>query len=149
MRFARAIRTTCALKLHGSTGSLTWLQEEPNRLCLGKRGEPDQNWSKDPVMLDPAIRRYAALPGGHNEAWPDTFKNIMMNIFEFIASGRDAREANGVDFPTFESGLRTACIAEAIIASGVIFVAIWLYDRSHSGYRIVRLKPSVLAGKSR
>ncbi len=49
-------------EVHGSTASLKWLQEEPNRLWMGKRGEPDQVWVKDPAMLDPSIRHYARLP---------------------------------------------------------------------------------------
>jgi predicted dehydrogenase len=105
-------------EVHGSTASLKWLQEKPNRLWLGKRGEPDQVWIKDPTLLDPSIRHYAALPGGHNEAWPDAFRNVMAGIFNFIALGREGREAVGIAFPTFESGLRTARIAEAMMASG-------------------------------
>lgn len=106
------------LELHGAKASMAWLQEEANRLWIGKRGEPDQILTKDPSLLDPSIRHYAALPGGHNEAWPDAFKNTMANIFDFIASGRHPREADGISFATFESGLRTTRIAEALVKSG-------------------------------
>ncbi|MFZ0590408.1 MAG: Gfo/Idh/MocA family oxidoreductase, partial [Bryobacteraceae bacterium] len=105
-------------EVHGSRASLKWLQEKPNRLWMGKRGEPDQVWARDPAMLDPSIRHYAALPGGHNEAWADAFRNTMASIFDFIASRRAGKEARAIPFPTFESGLRTARIAEAIMASG-------------------------------
>ena len=104
-------------EVHGSRGSLSWLQEEPNRLWIGKRGEPDRVITKDPPLLDASIRRYASLPGGHGEAWPDAFKNIMENIFTFIASGADPRTADGMLFPTFENGYRVAAIAEAMVAS--------------------------------
>jgi predicted dehydrogenase len=106
------------LELHGAKASIAWLQEEPNRLWIGKRGEPDQVLTKDPLLLDPSIRHYAALPGGHNEAWPDAFKNTMANIFDFIASGRHPREADGVSFATFENGLRTTRIADCLVRSG-------------------------------
>jgi predicted dehydrogenase len=104
-------------EINGRTASLKWIQEDPNTLWLGKRGEPDRVFTKDPPLLDPSIRHYAALPGGHNEAWPDAFRNVMSNIFEFIASGKDPRTADGVLFPTFEQGHRVAAIAEAIVES--------------------------------
>jgi predicted dehydrogenase len=105
-------------EIHGSAASLKWLQEEPNRLWVGKRGEPDQVWVKDPAMLDPSIRHFARLPGGHNEAWPDAFRSLMASIFDFIASRRAGRTTGVMTFPTFESGLRTARIAEAMMTSG-------------------------------
>lgn len=104
-------------EVHGSRASLRWLQEEPNRLWVGRRGEPDQVIGKDPSLLDPSIRHYAALPGGHNEAWPDAFRNVLRNVFGFIAERRDPRLADGMLFPTFENGLRAAIIADAMVAS--------------------------------
>jgi predicted dehydrogenase len=107
-----------SFELHGSRASLGWEQEVPNRLLVGKRGEPDQVITKDPSLLDSSIRHYAALPGGHNEAWPDAFRNLLGNIFDFIASGQDPRQTGDQLFPTFKSGLRTVRIAEALLASG-------------------------------
>jgi predicted dehydrogenase len=114
-------------EIHGSRGSLLWLQEEPNRLWIGKRGEPDRVITKDPSLLDPSVRHYAALPGGHGEAWPDAFKNIMANIFGFIVSGADPGTADGLLFPTFEDGYRAAAIAEAMgkgSAAGGVWTAV-------------------------
>jgi predicted dehydrogenase len=104
-------------EIHGSRASLRWLQEEPNRLWIGRRDEPDQVMVKDPSLLDPSVRRYASLPGGHNEAWPDAFRNVLRNVFEFIASGADPRAPGGIPFPTFEDGYRAAAIAEALVSS--------------------------------
>jgi len=104
-------------EIHGSRASLRWLQEEPNRLWIGHRNEPDQVIVKDPALLDASVRRYASLPGGHNEAWPDAFRNVLRNVFEFIVSGRDPLTADGILFPTFRNGLRVAAIAEALAAS--------------------------------
>jgi predicted dehydrogenase len=67
--------------------------------------------------LDPSIRHYAALPGGHNEAWPDAFRNLMRNVLAFIAEGRDPAAADGELFPTFETGYRVAAIVDAVIRS--------------------------------
>ena len=105
------------VEFHGSKASLSWIQERPNELWIGRRGEADRVLTRDPGLLDPAVRRYASTPGGHNEAWPDAFKNTLANIFGFIAEGCDPRTADGTLFPTFESGYRAAAIGDAMVAS--------------------------------
>jgi predicted dehydrogenase len=102
------------IEINGLEASLAWEQEEPDRLWIGKRGEADRLLTRDPGLLDPAVRRYCTTPGGHNEAWPEAFRNLMRNIFTHIATGRREPEA---DFPTFADGLRAARIAEAMLAS--------------------------------
>ena len=72
---------------------------------------------KDPALLAPEVRPYSSLPGGHQEAWPDAFRNTMHNILQFVADGRDPATADGILFPTFANGLRVAEIAEALVAS--------------------------------
>ncbi len=93
------------------------MQEAPNRLWIGRRGQPDQLLNRDPGLLAPGARPYTALPGGHSEGWPDAFKNTLGNIFEFIAEDRDPRTADGIQFPTFADGYRAAAISDAIIRS--------------------------------
>jgi predicted dehydrogenase len=98
-------------EVNGTEASLAWEQERPNELWVGRRNEPDQVIRKSPELLDSSIRHYAALPGGHNEAWPDAFRNLMRNIFSAIATGEPG------DFPTFVDGYRAALIAEAALES--------------------------------
>ena len=38
-------------------------------------------------LLDTDVRRYAHLPGGHQEAWADAFCNLMREIYRCIAAG--------------------------------------------------------------
>lgn len=104
-------------ELNGSEASLSWAQEEPERLWMGRRGEPDAVFRKDPALLDDSIRSYAALPGGHGEAWTDAFRNTIANVLSFIRMGGDPRGADGTQFPTFDSGLRAARITEALLES--------------------------------
>jgi predicted dehydrogenase len=103
------------VEINGLKASLLWEQEKPNTLWIGKRDEADRVLTRDPSLVDESVRRYVALPGGHNEAWPDAFKNLMREIMEFIASGR--RMGEGIRFPTFADGYRAACIADAMVAS--------------------------------
>jgi predicted dehydrogenase len=103
--------------IHGAKLSLQWEQEDPNRLWIGRRGQPDQVMSRDPGLLSPEARPYSNLPGGHSEGWPDALKNTLGNIFQFIADGRDPATADGILFPTFIDGCRAAAITDALVRS--------------------------------
>ena len=60
------------------------------------------------------------MPGGYAEGWADALKNLMSNVYSFIATGYDPeRDADRIDFPTFQDGYRTNCIVDAIVRSNV------------------------------
>jgi predicted dehydrogenase len=107
------------LEINGAQASIEWRQERPNELWIGRRGKPNEIILKDPSLLDESIREYAALPGGHAEGWPDAFRNLMRNIFSFIAEGRDPATADDLAFPTFQAGYQINCVTDAILDSHV------------------------------
>ena len=96
---------------------MKWRQEEQNELWIGHRDGANQVLAKDPSLLDPDARRYAHLPGGHQEAWADAFCNLMRDIYGVIAEGKTADAARPPAFATFEDGYRANCIVEAILKS--------------------------------
>ena len=103
-------------EINGAQSSLRWHQERQNELWLGRRDGPNGVLLKDPSLLTPAARPYARLPGGHQEAWSDAFRNVLEDIYTYIARG--GRESAEVPtFPTFEDGYRGACIVDAILDS--------------------------------
>jgi len=106
------------LEVNGGTGSLAWKQEQPNELWIGRRLEPNSILLKDPSLMDESVRGYAALPGGHGEAWADAFRNLMRNIYTFVSMGysMDA-DRDKINFPTFADGLESNRVVEAITAS--------------------------------
>ncbi|MCW5962763.1 MAG: Gfo/Idh/MocA family oxidoreductase [Bryobacterales bacterium] len=106
------------VEINGRKASLAWEQETPNSLWIGHRDEADQILRRDPSLVDPEVRPYVALPGGHNEAWPDAFRNLMREIFSFIASGKPMDPATA-KFPTFVDGLRAAAITDAMLRSSI------------------------------
>lgn len=108
------------IEVAGSVASLQWEQERPDEMWVGYRDRPNVHLTRDPNLLDPSVRRYSTLPGGHGQAWADAFKNLMANIYGFIADGLDPlQDSDSVDFPTFEDGYRINCIVDAIVRSNV------------------------------
>ena len=105
------------LEVCGATGSITWRQEHQNELRIGRRDESNRILLKDPSLLDEPARRYAQLPGGHQESWADAFCNVMRDIYGVIAAGTRAPAERPPAFATFEDGYRATCIVDAILAS--------------------------------
>jgi predicted dehydrogenase len=88
---------------YDSKGSLAWDSERPNELLL-----------RDPALLGRAARRVADYPGGHNEGFPDTFKQLFRAIYSYIDAG-DFTAAR--PFPTFADGHREALLCDAVLRS--------------------------------
>ncbi len=105
------------VEICGSTASLKWRQEQQNELWFGRRDKANEILDKDPGLLDPEARKYAHLPGGHQEAWADAFCNLMRDIYGFIAEGKKPGDAHPPAFATFEDGYRSTCVVEAILDS--------------------------------
>jgi predicted dehydrogenase len=101
-------------EIAGSRASLAWNSERPNELWLGHRDQPNEVLIRDPALLQPAVRRFANYPGGHNEGFPDTFKQLFRAVYEYIEAGewQAARP-----FPTFQDGHREVALCEAILQS--------------------------------
>jgi predicted dehydrogenase len=101
----------------GSTASMRWQQEDQNNLWIGHRDEANQILMKDPGLVDAEVRPYVHMPGGHQEAWPDAFYNLMRDIYTFIGEGKKPTDAHPPAFATFEDGFRANAIVEAILES--------------------------------
>jgi predicted dehydrogenase len=105
------------LEVCGARASLVWRQEHQNELWFGHRDRPNEILQKDPSLMDEAVRGYAHLPGGHQEAWADAFCNLMRDIYGFIAAGKSPKDAHPPSFATFDDGYRANCVVEAILKS--------------------------------
>jgi len=101
-------------EVDGSEGSLAWHSESPNVLWIGHRNEPNQRMMKDPALMSPEARGYAAYPGGHIEGYPDTFVQLFKDFYGYIAAG-DFKAPRS--FPTFETGHEELVLCDAIAAS--------------------------------
>lgn len=106
-----------SIEFNGSNASIRWNAERSGELWVGRREQANQLLPKAPELFDASARSYAVLPGGHEEGWADAFRNLMRNIFTFIAHGKDPRDADGLLFPRFDEGFRNTKIVDAILQS--------------------------------
>jgi predicted dehydrogenase len=104
-------------EVNGGKASVRWFQERQNELWVGRRDAGNSVLPRDPSLLHEAARPYAHLPGGHQEAWADAFRNVMMDVYTFIADGRPVDAPKPPAFATFEDGYRSACVVDAILES--------------------------------
>ncbi len=101
-------------EINGSKSSLSWNGERPNEMWIGQRSGPNQVMMKDPSLLSPQAQATASYPGGHNEGFPDTFKQLYNKVYNYILKGDFTVEP---DFPTFMDGHYEQVLCETIETS--------------------------------
>lgn len=101
-------------EIAGAQGALAWNSEAPNELWIGYRDRANEMLARDPALLSERPRRFANYPGGHNEGFPDTFKQCFRAFYEQIASGDFGAEPF---YPDFAAGHREVVLCEAILQS--------------------------------
>ena len=75
------------LELAGSGGAVAWNSEQPNELWIGHRERANELLIRDPALVAGAVRPYISFPGGHNEGFPDTFKQCFRAFYGYIRQG--------------------------------------------------------------
>ncbi len=101
-------------EIAGATAALAWNSEAPNELWIGYRDRPNELLVKDPSLLAEAIRPFAGYPGGHNEGYPDTFKQCFRAFYDYVRAGDLAAPPT---FPTFADGYQEIRLCDAILES--------------------------------
>ena len=101
-------------EIAGSNAALSWCSEEPNTLWIGHRDRPNESLIRDPALLSDAAGAYANFPGGHNEGFPDTFKQAFRAIYDYIEAGDYDAPA---PFATFADGHHEVVLCEAVLES--------------------------------
>ncbi|MYH08111.1 MAG: hypothetical protein F4146_06165 [Rhodothermaceae bacterium] len=81
---------------------------------MGHRSKPNEVLPRDPALLNDFAAGFSNYPGGHNEGFPDTFKQCFRAFYEDIASGTDPRAAR---YPTFADGAHEIMLCDAILES--------------------------------
>ncbi|HZT83168.1 MAG TPA: Gfo/Idh/MocA family oxidoreductase [Gemmataceae bacterium] len=101
-------------EIAGAKAALAWDSERPNELWVGRRDRANELLPRDPALLSPEARRFADYPGGHNEGFPDTFKQLFRAVYGYIEAG-DWKAPR--PFPTFADGHQEVVLCEAILRS--------------------------------
>ena len=101
-------------EMDGSKKSTAWESESPNLIWIGRRDANNQVMMKDPSLVYPECRDLISFPGGHNEAFPDTSKQMFKEIYAYLTS--DDKKVTPA-FPTFKDGLRELVLCEKIMES--------------------------------
>ncbi len=100
-------------EVNGTKQSIAWESEVPNQIWIGKRDGNNEIMMRDPSLVYPETVPLIDYPGGHNEGFPDTFKQMFKEVYSCISSGQSA----GASFPTFKDGLREIILCETIMES--------------------------------
>lgn len=101
-------------ELDGSKKAAAWESEMPNQVWIGSRDSSNEVMLRDPSLVHDESRSLIDYPGGHNEGFPDTFKQLYKEVYSYIAAGELPAKP---PFPTFRDGLRELILCEKIIES--------------------------------
>ncbi len=96
----------------GSKASVSWNQERPDEIWIGRRNEPNGIILKDGSLFYPKAAAYADLPGGHSEGYDDCHKQLFRRFWSRVADKKIP-----VEYPTFADGLRGMELLEKVTES--------------------------------
>lgn len=102
------------LEISGSNQTVSWCSESPNEIWVGNRNKANEVLIRDPSLLHPEAASLITYPGGHNEGFGDTSKQLFKEVYKAISEGK---QPENPQFPTFPDGLRELILAEKIIES--------------------------------
>jgi predicted dehydrogenase len=102
------------LEIAGSKKTFAWNSEAPNEMWIGNRDGYNESLMRDPALVYPDARALITFPGGHNEGFPDTSKQLFKEVYAAVAAGKQPEKPT---FPTFADGYRELLICEKILES--------------------------------
>jgi predicted dehydrogenase len=83
-------------------------------LSIGHRDRANQLLKKDPSLVSEGVGHFVNYPGGHNEGFPDTFKQCFRDFYDVILGSTSREEAQ---FANFQAGHHEVVLCEAILQS--------------------------------
>lgn len=106
----------CALQwdITGSLASAAWQMEDPDRLWIGRRDQPNQILMRDASLMNPLGASAASLPGGHVEGYADSFFAFFRQVYADVARGSRAASST---YATFDDGHYEMEFCDAVLRS--------------------------------
>lgn len=102
------------VEISGSVKTLAWNSEAPNEIWIGSRDGANSLLMRDPSLVHEEVRSLITYPGGHNEGFGDTSKQLFKEVYEAVAANKMPENPK---FPTFADGYRELLICERILES--------------------------------
>lgn len=106
-------KNRATLEISGSNQTYNWCSEAPNEMWIGRREGYNQSLIRDPALVHEEVRPLLTFPGGHNEGFPDTSKQLFKEVYAAIRNGRPEKPT----YPTFADGLRELKLCDKIVQS--------------------------------
>ncbi|AWV97271.1 Gfo/Idh/MocA family protein [Arcticibacterium luteifluviistationis] len=102
------------VEISGSKKTFAFNSERPNELWIGHREKANEVLMKDPSLVADGVQSVVSFPGGHNEGFPDTSKQLFKEVYAAIEEGKQPEKPT---FPTFADGYRELLVCERILES--------------------------------
>ncbi|MCD1260409.1 Gfo/Idh/MocA family oxidoreductase [Paenibacillus athensensis] len=102
------------LNVDGAKASGSWEQEESFKLRVGYRDQPSQTVLRDPSLLKKEALPFLHYPGGHEEGWTESLKNMMHHFYAGVMS---EGKAISDSVASFKDGYQLMLIIDAMIRS--------------------------------
>jgi predicted dehydrogenase len=107
------------LRVFGTTGTLDWSQEEPNRLLHAPIDGPLRVLTRGSPWLGEPARRATRLPTGHPEAFIEAFANVYLGVAAHIRALQAGKAPHPLDadYPRLADGARGVRFIEKVVQS--------------------------------
>jgi predicted dehydrogenase len=103
-------------EISGSESSVSWSQEDPDRLWIGHRDQANER-----PMRDVGMAADEALPPGHPFGWRDAIRRNLRTAYQQIL---EPGSHGAMPFATFADGHRSLQLVEALMRSSEERIAI-------------------------
>lgn len=100
-----------SIQVDGSLASARWCQDSPDRLWIGRRDRPNEDFVLHPSLLNRRGKSVHSYTGGP-ERWPDAQKNMIDSFYRSILDGVEPLYAD------FRAGHAVVRVVEAALESG-------------------------------
>jgi predicted dehydrogenase len=101
------------IEVAGSTASLRWRQESPERLWVGTRAD-SRTLVRGPGTQEAGV---PDLPPGHPEGWGEALRDLFRPFYRAVSLGVPPQDLPTDTYPTLDAGRRAVAFVEAVLAS--------------------------------
>jgi len=109
------------IEIDGTTGAISWRQEEPNVMTLRRNGHPHQLYTRDPnsPFMTSWGKAACRLPSGHPEAFFEAFANIYAATYDAIIARAEGKSLDRKDtiYPNVYDGVEGMYFIQQCVAS--------------------------------